>query len=93
MDFKKYEKNIDIDSYSKIRIKNQLHEDINFLLKMHIMDYSLLIMKVDWRTQKDSNSCIGNQEFFKMKFPSIYQCVQSGYDDNVYYHFGLIDYL
>lgn len=49
MDFKKLEKNkINIPEHLKYRLSNCLIRDAQFFSKVGFMDYSLLLLKVDW---------------------------------------------
>lgn len=47
-DFMAEEKKIDISPIGASHIKRILIDDINFLKSLEVIDYSLLIIKIDW---------------------------------------------
>jgi hypothetical protein len=48
IDFLKTERRINISHFVSQRLKRVLRKDIEFLRVMSVMDYSLLVMKVNW---------------------------------------------
>lgn len=91
IDFLNTEKTIHIDAIGSRNIKRFLSEDINFLKKLGVMDYSLLVMKVNWE----------EVAFFKKKkvdevVPydnNIFEIRPSETEIGIHYHFTIIDYL
>lgn len=49
LDFLKLEKKIHISHFISQGIKKMLKKDIEFLRLMGVMDYSLLVIKVNWK--------------------------------------------
>ncbi len=49
VDFLKTEKKIHISHFISQGIRKTLRRDIEFLRVMGVMDYSLLVMKVNWK--------------------------------------------
>ena len=77
-------KDVDFDSLEKWvkieqsdAIKEQLIRDVEFFKSTYLLDYSLLIMKVDWSTFTDIP-------------PDVYASLE---ENGIYYHIAIIDYL
>lgn len=49
IDFKFYEQYVNIDPQTAVFVAQILTNDVKFLCGMEWMDYSLLIVKVDWK--------------------------------------------
>ena len=49
VDFFKLENKIHIDPEMALRVKNILINDANFFKMVRLMDYSLLVMKINWK--------------------------------------------
>ena len=58
-DFFRTEKTVKISPFLSSKVKETLIRDVNFLKKMKLMDYSLLIIKVNWKLflKENPNYC------------------------------------
>lgn len=66
-------------------------EDINFLKSLQVIDYSLLIIKINWdRIQEETGKAI---DPIIANSSNPFRIVPSETERGVYYHFALIDYL
>ncbi len=54
LDFDRLENQIEIDSNLAKELKNQLRIDTYFLTDLNIIDYSLLLMRINWKTQPEN---------------------------------------
>ena len=81
LDFKKLEGKVWIGEKSSEKIKRLLKKDAEFLSRMGVMDYSCLIIKRKFDSEKDHGR--------KLKFNES----QSTRDPTEYFNIGIIDYL
>ncbi|CAD8176597.1 unnamed protein product [Paramecium octaurelia] len=85
LDFFKIEQQIWVEQSIMQKLNQNLIKDSEFLEKQQLIDYSLLVMKIDWKDQqKLLYKHLGNQ-YINVN-PSIKE-------QNIYYHIGIIDYL
>ena len=84
-DFLRLEGNMGIDK--KEKILEQLGKDTVFLKQHRLMDYSLVIFKVDWVSFVDG----GTMEEVRRVTEPMQHCYEG--QDGYFYHIGLIDYL
>ena len=80
LDFIRIEHKLYLSSFDTNDFKNQLKLDTSFLQGLNIIDYSLLVMKVQWLQEPEDCSFWGPLQ----RFPSNNQ-------ENSYYHVSLID--
>lgn len=79
LDFIKIEQKIWISESDSEEVKTMLIKDAEFLSKNKLIDYSLLVIKIDYKELSSGNEEV---RFFK-----------STKEHNVAYVFGIIDYL
>ncbi|KRX00482.1 hypothetical protein PPERSA_03215 [Pseudocohnilembus persalinus] len=84
---------IHVDANLQYQISNILTEDVHFFMKkMKVMDYSLLVLKVNWRKYAEDFEVNERNEIAK-RFQNIFQCFPSKLEPGVYYQISIIDYL
>ena len=81
LDFKKLEGKVWVEEKSGERMKILLKKDAQFLSRMGVMDYSCLIVKRKFDSQKDHGKKLEKNE------------IQSSKDSTEYFNIGIIDYL
>ncbi|CAK87310.1 unnamed protein product (macronuclear) [Paramecium tetraurelia] len=91
IDFKEEEGKLFIPEKFKDRLKNSLIQDSKFFSELNLMDYSLLIIKMNWSSYLQIQPQIDFQ-IFKF-FNSELSCIPSIKEQGVYYHIAIIDYL
>ncbi|CAD8103746.1 unnamed protein product [Paramecium primaurelia] len=84
VDFDNLEKWIKIDQSQSDFVKFQLIKDAEFFKNTYLLDYSLLIMKIDWGEYQ------GNVDRL-VDIPQ--NAYPSQEEPNIYYHIAIIDYL
>ncbi|CAD8115621.1 unnamed protein product [Paramecium sonneborni] len=87
IDFKEEEVKLYIPENIKDQLKNSLIKDSEFFQKLNIMDYSLLIIKMNWSFYSKDEKDIPS--FFNSKL----SCIPSVKEKGIYYHIAIIDYL
>ncbi|KAM3136445.1 hypothetical protein pb186bvf_011403 [Paramecium bursaria] len=91
INFMNLEKQVKISYDSNLEIVRALTLDCQLLQKLKLMDYSLLIQKVDW-----DSYCFESQtkiQDIMDQFQSNYYIIQSSEEFGIYYHIAIIDYL
>lgn len=68
-----------------LELSTELVKDSNFLMKLKFIDYSLLVMKIDWKA--------ADLNIKKYITDSTLNIVESTKEEGVYYHIAIIDYL
>lgn len=91
IDFLNTEKKIHVSHFLSQGIKKTLRKDIEFLRVMKVMDYSLLVIKVNWKLIAFSKNRPLSEVFPKQT--NYLERVVSEAEEGIYYHFGIIDYL
>ena len=91
IDFLNTEKLINIDNIGSRNVKRFLSEDIGFLKKMGVMDYSLLVMKVNW----EEIAFFKNKKLEDVlpKGSNAFEILPCETEIGIFYHFAIIDYL
>ncbi|CAD8166969.1 unnamed protein product [Paramecium pentaurelia] len=85
LDFFKIEKQIWVDQSIIKKLNQNLSKDTDFLEKQKLIDYSLLVMIIDWKEKK--------QQFFQHLGGQQINFNPSIKEQGIYYHIGIIDYL
>ncbi|CAK79462.1 unnamed protein product (macronuclear) [Paramecium tetraurelia] len=85
LDFFKIEQQIWVEQSIMQKLNQNLIKDSDFLEKQHLIDYSLLVMKIDWKDQQ--------QLLYKHQGNQQINVNPSIKEQNIYYHIGIIDYL
>ncbi|CAD8084249.1 unnamed protein product [Paramecium primaurelia] len=95
IDFKEQEGKLFIPENIKDLLKDNLIKDSKFFSELNLMDYSLLIIKMNWSTFSQNNlqMDINNQYQISKLFNSQLSCIPSIKEKGVYYHIAIIDYL
>jgi 1-phosphatidylinositol-4-phosphate 5-kinase len=91
IDFDKYEKKIFISSEEALRCQNALERDARFFQNHKLMDYSLLVVKVNW-----AQFCIDHGvtiQAIELLFTHDLHIIESTREPGSYYHLAIIDYL
>ena len=91
IDFLKTEDRIFVSPITAKNIKRILCSDIQMLKSLGVMDYSLLIMKINW-----DQAAFFNKSSIREVIPrgsNPFEVVPSEVEEGVYYHFTIIDYL
>ncbi len=93
LDFKEYENNIIyIPKNESICCSRILTSDALFLKKMKIMDYSLIVMKVNYKRYfNDLNKRFEEGKIYE-RFQRNNHCIECKSEKGVYYQIGIIDY-
>ena len=91
VDFLNTERNIHISHFISQGIKRTLQRDIEFLRVMGVMDYSLLVMKVNWKLIAFARGKPLPEIF--PKHSNYLERVASETEEGIYYHFGIIHIL
>ncbi|KRX00481.1 hypothetical protein PPERSA_03214 [Pseudocohnilembus persalinus] len=94
-DFQEVEKNgkVNIDPALQQKISEILIKDAQFFMEqMKVMDYSLLILKVNWSQYAIDNN-IDEKEEIKKRFSDELACIPSTLEPGTYYQMVIIDYL
>ncbi|EGR32350.1 phosphatidylinositol-4-phosphate 5-kinase family protein, putative [Ichthyophthirius multifiliis] len=86
-EFIRFEKQIYLSFRERQIVKDILEKDSQFLAKMHYVDYSLLVIKLDYKQYRIDN-IRNNQQIF-----TSYNCLRDDRKNGIYYHLGIIDYL
>ncbi|CAD8111637.1 unnamed protein product [Paramecium sonneborni] len=94
IDFQKFEKKLHIPDQYRNRLKNCLINDATFFGHIKLMDYSLLIVKMDWYTYSQKYPHIKESDIPNY-FSSDLYCIPStdASQRGIYYHIAIIDYL
>ncbi|CAD8065191.1 unnamed protein product [Paramecium primaurelia] len=85
LDFFKIEQQIWVEKDNIQKLNQNLIKDSDFLEKQKLIDYSLLIMIIDWKAQQQ----ILMKHFDDQKI----NIIPSIKEEGIYYHIGIIDYL
>ncbi|CAD8186384.1 unnamed protein product [Paramecium octaurelia] len=89
IDFKEEEGKLFIHENIKDRLRNSLVLDSKFFSELNLMDYSLLIIKMNWSPYSQRNPQMDMSKFFNSELC----CIPSIKEQGVYYHIAIIDYL
>ncbi|CAD8107781.1 unnamed protein product [Paramecium primaurelia] len=94
IDFQNLEQKLHIPQQYIYRLRKCLVDDANFFSKVKLMDYSLLIIKMDWYTYSQNNPHIREEEIPNY-FSSDLFCIPciNDFERGIYYHIAIIDYL
>ncbi|CAD8195769.1 unnamed protein product [Paramecium octaurelia] len=94
IDFQNLEQQLHIPQQYRERLRTCLVNDAHFFGKIKLMDYSLLIIKMDWYTYSQNNPHIREEEIPNY-FSSDLLCIPSinATENGIYYHIAIIDYL
>ena len=104
LDFLNLEKKIHVSAEDKKKILAALIEDANFFIKQEIIDYSLLVMKINKKkfletlqSNRDvlfpSDEELRRKLSYAQKFSRGIYSVPSVEEPGIFYHIGIIDYL
>ncbi|CAD8075462.1 unnamed protein product [Paramecium sonneborni] len=85
LDFFKIEQQIWVDQSITLKLNQNLSKDSDFLEKQQLIDYSLLIMIIDWKDQQQLL-----QKYLDGQQININPSIK---EQGIYYHIGIIDYL
>ena len=78
----KEEGRINVSDEHKLKLREIITKDTIFLKNLNLIDYSLLVVKVNWILPPKNPL-----------FWGYYQRIQSSVNHHEYYHIGVIDYL
>ncbi|CAK74756.1 unnamed protein product (macronuclear) [Paramecium tetraurelia] len=85
LDFFKIEQQIWVEKTMIEKLNQNLIKDSNFLENQNLIDYSLLVMKIDWKSQQ--------QLLMQQLSDQQINIIPSIKEQGIYYHIGIIDYL
>ncbi|KAM3147767.1 hypothetical protein pb186bvf_000095 [Paramecium bursaria] len=91
IDFLNLEGTIKVEDEYKYRIRKALERDSQFFGKARLMDYSLLVIKIDWGQYKYNEKV--DEQNIQERFSSDLYRIKSTLEKGIYYHIGIIDYL
>ncbi len=80
-----------INSRVAARCSMAIEKDAIFFRNCNIIDYSLIVFKINWIKYTIDNDCDMDQVF--KKFNSDLNIIPSEKEPGIYYHIGIIDYL
>ncbi|CAD8202343.1 unnamed protein product [Paramecium octaurelia] len=94
IDFQNLEQQLHIPQQYRERLRKCLINDANFFSKIKLMDYSLLIIKMDWYSYSQNNPHIKEADIPNY-FSSDLLCIPciNAVERGIYYHIAIIDYL
>ena len=94
LDFIKKEKKIFIGKETAKTLYDIIKRDVNFLKNLKIMDYSLLVYKIDhYNFLKDLNSEEEKKEKIILFAKEKFKIIPSIKEEGIFYHIAIIDYM
>ena len=93
VDFLKLEKKIFIENDKKEKLINALQNDVDFFEKHNIIDYSLLVFKINKKKYYETEPEENDNNLCCQTLQNNLFCLKSDKEEGIFYHIGIVDYL